>query len=407
METYLVYLSFFAAILIIGVLVSYIATKIKLPNLLFLILLGLYLGYSNYVNIEQILTKELIASLSIFALIMIVFDSSSKFKLKEIKQISPFTFKLAFFFLVACLTLFAISTQVLFAEKMFSIKSFLISLVFASLMAGTSPDVMLSAIKKTKNKIIELLQFESIINTPLTVLIPLVIMDFYFERLEAGVFLIKFLQQIMTGVGAGLLLGLGAVILLNKISSQEISPLLVIGFVLGIYSIAENISGNGILAVTTFGIVFGRSQIKNKVSLQKFEDIFTEFLTIIVFILVGMLISVPIVLSFIIKSIVLFFIYLVIRYIAVQSSFASSRLTTKEKLFMSLNVPKGLATVVVIFIFNTLNVKGIEIILHLSLTFILYSIILSTIITKFQDKFLILGETLSRMKKVSKKNVNT
>ncbi len=406
MESYITNLSLFALILFIGLIITFITAKIKLPNILFLILIGLFLGYTNYINIEQIIPKHILASLSIFALIMIIFDSTSKFQLKEVKELSPYALKLAFIFLIACLTLLTISVHLLFAEKLLSVKLLLVSLLFGSLMADTAPDIILPLLQKTKNKILEILQFESIINTPLTVLIPLVVLDFYFERLKAGDFLVQFLQQIMTGVGTGLILGILAVIIIKKIYANKITPLIVISSVLGIYAVAENIAGNGILAVTTFGLIFGRSKIREKVELQKFSDIFADLLTIIVFILVGMLIIIPFNKLFLIKSLILFLIYLAVRFLTIKLTFRGSELKTKEKMFMTLNVPKGAAIVVVVFILSGYTLPGLQTILNLTLAFILYSIILSTITIKFENIFLSLQEsgktTLKRLKQTKK-----
>jgi len=407
MEAYITNLSLFALLLFIGLIITYFSTKIKLPNILFLILIGLFFGYTKYIKIEQIVPQNILASLSIFALIMIIFDSTSKFKLKEVKELSPYALKLAFIFLTTCLVLLTLAVHLLFAQKIFSIKLLLVSLLFGSLMASTAPDIILSLLQKTKNKILEILQFESIINTPLTVLIPLVVLDFYFERLKAGAFVIQFLQQIMTGVGTGLILGILAVIIIKKIYSNKIAPLIIIASVLGIYALTENIAGNGILAITTFGLVFGRSKIREKVELQKFNDIFTDLLTIIVFILVGMLIIIPLDTTFILKSLALFLIYLLIRYLTISLTFRKSELRKKEKLFMTLNAPKGAAIVVVIFILRGYAIPGLQIILNLALAFILYSIILSTITIKLENRFLSLQEsgkiTLKRLKQKKKK----
>jgi hypothetical protein len=55
---------------------------------------------------------------------------------------------------------------------------------------------------------------------------------------------------------------------------------------------------------------------------------------------------------------------------------------------MALNVQKGIAVAVVAFTLTTLNIQGIEIILNLVLAFMLYSIILSTIVLRVSEYFL-------------------
>ncbi|MBU2639600.1 MAG: cation:proton antiporter, partial [Nanoarchaeota archaeon] len=404
MVEYLTQLSLFAIILIVGISVTYFSSKIKLPDVLLLLLVGLFFGYSKFITPDQIIPTGILTSLSIFALIMIVFVSTSNFKLEEVKQLSPYALKVSFIFLFACLLFLTLFTQLLFSENIFILKTFLLSLLFSALMAGTAPDIILSAVSNAKNKIIKILQFESILNTPLTVLIPLIIIDFYFEKFQAGIFLIKFLQQIMTGLGAGLLLGYISIFILKKIDSEEISPILIIALILGIYSISESISGNGILAITTFGLIFGRSQIRSKIKLQKFESLFTEFLRIIIFILIGATIILPLDITFLIKSIILFILYIIIRFLAINITFDKSKLKIKEKLFMAFNAPKGLATAVVIFTLNTFKLEAMTTILQLSLAFMLYSVLLSTIVIKFEDKFIKLKENQKTVLKRLKSN---
>jgi NhaP-type Na+/H+ or K+/H+ antiporter len=84
----------------------------------------------------------------------------------------------------------------------------------------------------------------------------------------------------------------------------------------------------------------------------------------------------------------LFVLYLILRYIAINISLRDLKLRLKEKLFMTFNVQKGIAVAVVAFTLKTLNIGGIDVILHLTLLFMLYSIILSTFVIRFSDYFI-------------------
>ena len=56
---------------------------------------------------------------------------------------------------------------------------------------------------------------------------------------------------------------------------------------------------------------------------------------------------------------------------------------------MTLNVAKGVGVAVVVFIIAAAKLPEFDIILNLSFVFILYSIILSSIVAKFADRFLL------------------
>lgn len=405
METYLTELSWFALLLLTGIISTLIAQKLRLPEVLLLIIIGLIIGNLKF-NIQELIPYNILAVLILFALIMIVFESSSKFKIREIQKLYPHALKLTVIFIFSNLILLTIFTQLLFADQILEMKSIFLSMFFSALMCGTDPSVMLSVLKESKNKLIEILKIESIINTPTTVLIPILILNFYFGKVEAASFVIKFLQQIITGVGAGLVIGYIVIKILNKLKIEFGSALLIIGIAVGTYTLTEQIGGSGILAITAFGLIYGHSKVKEKVAMQKFGDIFTEFLTILVFILLGMVIKIPLTPSFILKTLLLFGIYLLIRHLAINITFKKSKLTDKEKLFMSLNVPKGITVAVVVFILISYKNPSLEIIQSLALTFILYSIILSSIVSKFGNHFLRLEETSkTTLKKLKTKKV--
>lgn len=392
---YLVELSWLGALLLVGLLCSIISYKIKISEVLLLIITGIILG--NFISFPF----SFLTNLGIFALIMIIFDSSSRFKIKEVAQLYPYALKLALVFLLMNLVFFSFFTHLLF-DGHFTIKGLLLSLLFSVLMSGTSPDVVLSILKEKKRKLAELLEFESIINTPIVILLPLVIFNLYQGIFEAEIIFRSFLQSIMTGIGTGLFLGLVIFRLMKKKYIENLSPLVIIALVLISYSLAETLGGSGILSVTTLGLIFGQSILKEKEEIEKFSRIFTNFLKIIMFILLGLVIQIPFKYSFLIKATLLFFIYLIIRYAAVSISFSKLNLNKKEKIFMTFNVSKGLGVAVVLFVLIASGIEELKVIVSLSFFFILYSIILSSITNKFIGYFLKYDEVKKKIEKKEK-----
>ena len=157
------------------------------------------------------------------------------------------------------------------------------------------------------------------------------------------------------------------------------------------YIIAENLKGNGVLAVTSMGLLFGNVYLKQKIQLQEFSLVFSNSLEIMVFILVGLIVKIPFQVDFFVKSLALFLIYLIIRYFAIAISLRKLKFNFKEKVFMALNAQKGIAVAVVAFSLANLNIEGMQVILNLILAFMLYSIVLSTIIIRFSKLFVNMG----------------
>ncbi len=386
MQPYLVDLTWFSLFLLVGIIISIISVKIRISDVLLLLVFGIIVGHFEPIKLHP----GFITGFAIFALIMIIFSSASRFKPKEIKTVSPYALELALIFFIFTLVFLTLSVHLIF-DKAFTIKAFLISGLFAALMSGTSPSAVLSLLKESKNKIVEILEFESILNTPLMVLMPLVLLDIYKGSLVAGQLFTTFLQSIMTGVGTGIVVGLIVFRLMKESYSHILSPIVIIASALITYTLAELIGGSGILAVTALGIIYGIMSIKHKETLQSFSETFTTFLKIMVFILLGLLIKIPFRdIDFLIKSGILFLIYILIRFVAVNLAFRSTHLSIKHKLFMGMNMAKGVAVAVVAFILvsQVAEVPALKPIIDLSFLFILYSIILASIAEKFSFYFL-------------------
>ena len=385
----------FAIIFAVGLVLNLIAAKLKLSDVLLLIIFGVLIRYIGFVDIQKLIPANVLVGFSIFALILIIFDSSTKFKLSELVKFSPYSLKLALFFLFLNVVLLTAFVHLFFTKSLLDFQFLSVSILFSALMSGTAPEITLSifrGFKNIKNKIIEILEFESVINTPLTLIIPLIILDFYKGVLKTNIFILQFLNQIMTGVGTGLVLGIVIFMLMRRKLFKSISPLIIISTALGSYALAEILGGSGVISVTVLGIVFSRLYIKEKFKLERFTETFTLFFKIIVFILLGMLIAVPLDKYFLIKSGILFLIFLGLRYAAVNYTFIKSSISIKEKLFMGLNAPKGIATVLLAFVLSTEEISQPEIILGLIFAFIVYSLLISSLTSSLSGWMLRLNE---------------
>ncbi len=396
----LTYLTYLGVLLLVGLFCTILSSKIKLPNVLLLIVAGILLKYPKYKGAPLFdIPQNFILTLGVLTLILVVYDSASNFKLKEIDQMFFKALKLTTFFIILTLFLFTIT-----AKYMLDIDVYL-AVLFASFMAGTSPDAALSLLSGAKNKIAEFLEIESIVNTPPLVLLPFIIVDLM-NTMESMTFdtviqqSVPFLQQIIIGLGAGLLVGVIVFKVMSRVYEEKVSPIAIVAAALITYVLAENIGGNGVLAVTTMAVIVGNIYIKHKETLDKFSSTFSAFLQILVFILLGLLIDIQWSVAFVIKSLALFFVFLLIRLLSIHISFWGEY-TLKEKIFMTINAPKGIAMAVVIFLLSTYAIPGLEQILDYGLAFILYSIVLATLVIKF-SKFFIQQELIKPAAQTSK-----
>jgi len=390
----LTFLTYLSVILLLGIICTVLAQKLNVPNILLLLLAGLLAGRIPYGGGQLFqFPGVFLTSISILALVMIIFDSASRFKLKQFGDLSIQALKLSVIFLF--FNLFLLTSTVVI---IFKIDSILLGLLFAALMSGTDPGAMLTMFKGTKNRTLQILEVESLINTPLVVLLPFLILDLM-DKLSGQTmninqfftqvfnFLPDFLLRFVAGIGAGILVGLIVFRIMKKQYSETLSPLAIITAALLTYILAENLGGNGVLAVTTMGLFYGAVYVKEKAHLLEFSSLFANSFEILVFVLVGLIIKIPLTFDFFIKSFGLFVIYLLIRLSSIHLAFYNSEYTLKEKLYMALNVQKGIAVAVVAFTLTTLTIPGIGIVLDVVLAFMLYSIILSTVLIKVSRFF--------------------
>ncbi|MFH1642577.1 MAG: cation:proton antiporter [Nanoarchaeota archaeon] len=391
----LTFLTYLAIVLLIGIISSIISQKLKLPNILLLLIAGLLVNYLPLETIQLLQFPPIfLTGIAILALVMIIFDSSARFKLKEFDSLSTQVFKLTGIFLL-------LNTFLLTASSMFifNINSIFLALLFSFLMSGTDPGSVLTMFKGVKNRVVNLLEIESLLNTPLIVLLPFLVLDLMENLGLNNITSIQFFNQIFTfmpdfflrfvaGVGSGVIIGLIVFRIMKKEYSETLSPLALITAALLTYILAENLGGNGVLAVTTLGLLFGNLYVREKGHLFEFSSIFATSLQILVFFLIGLSIKIPFTKQFLVKSSLLFVIYILIRLSTIHLSFYNNDYNFKEKLFMALNVQKGIAVAVVAFTLSTFDIKGIGVILDLTVAFMLYSILLSTIVGRYSHFFL-------------------
>ena len=389
MATVLLFLTYLGIILLVGLLTSIVSNKLRIPHILLLLFTGIALGKITYRDSPLIYFPELfLTGISIMALVMIVFDAASRFKLRSFDYLSLHTLWLSVVFLVFNLIFLTFFTMIIF-----DVKSIFLALVFSSLMAGTSPAAVISMLKNVTHRVFDFLKLEALLNTPLIVLLPFLILDLKAtlkDQITISTFIDQIgplLQQFIVGVGTGVLIGLIMFKFMKKQYSIILSPLAVITSALLAYTIAENLQGNGVLAVTTMGILFGNVYVKQKFQLQEFSSVFSNALEILVFVLIGLIVVIPISLDFFIRSIVLFTLYLLIRFLAITVSLRSMNFNLKEQMFMALNAQKGIAVAVVVFSLANFDIVGMQNILNLVLAFMLYSIILSSIVLRFSKFF--------------------
>jgi len=372
-------LTFLVIILIVGVCASLLSRKIRVPDTLLLLLAGIFIGWVHRsIGSPVELPPVFLVAISLLALSVVVFTSSARLKLRELDSFSVRAVEIALLQVLLFMTILA----------GFGIWFFQLSipqaLLLASTLIGTSPAVMLTMLSKAKHRVLSLLKLESIVNSPLTVLIPFIIVDIV-QGIHPGVTealfaqSIPFLSKFVAGIGAGILIG----IIMMKIAriwySPLYSPIIMLCAALSTYTLAENVGGNGVLAVTALGVFLGHVQLREKEKVLAFESVLSKILYILVFVLFGTVIELRTEQWFLINVLLFYGIYLVLRYLSILIV-TRKDYSFKEMMFMTFSCSKGIASATVAFSLLTLTVFDVRLILDVVIWFILISIVISAII---------------------------
>ncbi|MBU0757828.1 MAG: cation:proton antiporter [Nanoarchaeota archaeon] len=384
------YLLFLAMILLLGTLVSALAYKLKISNVLFLVFSGMVLGSFGIINFPH----NTIILISTLAMIIVIFDSTVRLKFKDVEKFSSYSMRLVLGFYFACVFFLTFAVFLLFDISADPYQSLVLSLIFSSLMFGIDHGLNIEQLKvSANNKIIKLLEIESLLNRPLTIIAPLILLH-YLAAVANGsnvsfiTEIVIFLKQLFFSVLFGGVLGFVVYVILNTKLKENLSYLVALTGSVLTFILAEMFSFSGVISLTVFALIFGNFHIRHKLELEKFTSLFGYIFNIFVFILIGSVLLVDF--DYIVRGTIIFIFYILLRFITVNLSLIGAGFTLKNKIFMTLNVTKGIdvAIIILIMLSQYQVISGMKTILNLSLLFSLYCFVVSTCVALFYKPLL-------------------
>jgi len=373
-------------LIMLGLLITILSKKIKISNVLLLILSGIIIGFiSRKLDILPI-SQSTLVTLAILALVLIVFYGASRFEIKSLDKFSTSALRLTFISIFLNMVIIGLMFMYLVFGNI-TLMNILYALIFATIVSGTDPASAFSLLRSKAQKTIKFLEVEAILNTPIVVLIPFILLDIINQIVNNTVvswqaYLIGILTQILVGIGSGIFVGMIFFRSMRKFYSEEISPLAVITAALIAYILAENLYGNGVLAVAVLGFVFGNMYVSHKDVLQEFSGMLSNALEILVFILLGYMITLDFNWIVYINSITIFVAIILIRYFSVRMTLKNENYSHKDYWFLSLNLSKGIAVAVLVFSLAILGSPQIILINKYVVLIMIYSLILGTIVNR-------------------------
>lgn len=374
-----------AAIIVIGSLGSFLFRKTGIPDMIFLVILGILLGpVSGVILLKDI--EPLAPYLAVLTLIIILLDGGMNLNLRQTIKQSPRAIMLA----VLGFVLSAI-TVAFFTRLMLGL-SWLEGLLLGSILGGSSSIVVVSL--ATRMRVSEecstTLVLESAITDVLCTVAALTLIGVILSSLPTKEALAQVLaQRFSTGAMLGLILGLVWIGTLSRMRNEPYRYMLTLAALFLGYLASESLGGSGALSVLTFGIVLGNEEAFSRLlrrsetpicvdeSFRRLESEIAFVTKAFFFVYLGLIVSFPSI-FFVAYGLMLSLLLLAAHYVAVNVATVRSPLR-REKGLMSVVYARGLAAAVLAVLPQQYGLENYQIYVPMTLMVILSTALITTI----------------------------
>ncbi len=361
-----------ASIIILGVGAQWLAWRIKIPSILFLLVFGFIAGpITGFLNSDQLMGDLLLPFVSL-SVAVILFEGGLTLDIKELREIGGTMFSLVSIGMVVS---WGISTAT--AYYLLGL-SFQISILLGAVLVVTGPTVVGPLLKhiRPSGKVRDILKWEGIVIDPIGALLALLV----FEAVLAGsnreastLVLISIGKTLLFGGLSGFIFAQILVFLIRKFWMPDYLHVAVtLMLVLASYVVSNYFQHeSGLFATTLMGIVLAN---QHKVSVQHIL-VFKENLSVLIISTLFIILSARLDLATFstISSLSVVFLLILIfvgRPLSVFASTVGSKLNLKEKLFLSWMAPRGIVAAAVSSIFalqlSQANIEGAEFLVPLT-----------------------------------------
>ncbi len=396
-----------AGIIVFGIVAQWFAWKLKLPAILPLILVGLFVGpistlISNdgtkwlepvWNGTEGLFPGERLYNFVSLAIGIILFEGGLTLKKDEILHVGPSIVKLIT--LGSIVTFFGAGIS---AHYIFNL-TWEISFLFSALIIVTGPTVIAPILRNIplKKDISTVLKWEGILIDPIGALVAVLVFEFI--SIESGYeFTKEALIEFVKIVIAGMSIGSAAAYALYYSIKRKFIPryllnVITLASVLGVFALSDIFAHeSGLLAVVVMGMVLGNRNVKELKEILYFKESISILLISILFILLAANVNLSdMMLLYRWETILLFaIIVFIIRPLGVFISTANSNLKFNEKLFISWVGPRGIVAAGIASLFGLkLVMRGVadaEYITPLVFMIVLGTVLLNATTARFFAK---------------------
>jgi potassium/hydrogen antiporter len=252
--------SVIALVLLVGFASDFLAKRLRIPDVIWLILLGLVLGPGlGLISPHELLVIAPI--LGVVALVLILFDAGLDMHIDRIRSIVGPA-------LLFSATAYAASVAVLFGAALliFPSEGTSAALLFALSLGCTSGAIVIPLTRRLRlpDRLARLVQLESAFEDTFAILAVTALLLVIAEPSSGGSAVhlaVSLALPIPVGIAVGVVGGIVWRQFLSSWQDEPYAALATLGFVLAVYVVADFLGGSGILAALALGIVLANEGI--------------------------------------------------------------------------------------------------------------------------------------------------
>jgi len=351
----------FGAVIILGFVGRLIFEKTKIPEVVWLMILGVLIGYSGFSDTGVMI--DIAPLFAALALAIILFDGGLNMNFYTVIGGFPRASVLAVLNLVFSIIFISISSFLVFS--FIGIEwSLLYGILLGAIVGGSSSAIVIPIVRglKIREKIITMLSLESAITDALCVISAIAILGLIIASYSGTAvsspaeFAHDIISTFSIGAVTGIACGIGWLYVSREIKKVPATHRLDLAVILLIYGVVELLGGSGAISVLFFGIVLGNGNaIANIIKTSKnleinresilFQGEVTFFVRTFFFVFLGMIVTISDV-KLLAIGIALGIILLASRIIPTYVSSMKTDITRDERKFILTMAPRGLAAAV-------------------------------------------------------------
>lgn len=325
-----------AALVVVGTLSSLLAARFGAPILLVFLIIGIGAGEGGPggIHFDDYWATYMVGSA---ALAVILFDGGLRMRIASMRGAVVPALGLSTIGVMFTAGLVALVAGPLL--RLGPVESLLVGSIVASTDAAAVLFLVRAQGLHLGRRVGSVIEIESATNDPAAVFLTVLLVELLTSNMADPGFMVAFgvVRELTVGGAIGVAGGYALVALLNRVDLPGgLHPVLVVGVSVLLFAVTSLLHGSGFLAVYLAGLVLGNRPVRAIASITSFLDTVTWLCQIVMFVMLGMLVSSQRILEYALPALgVAGFLIAVGRPAAVFACLAPFHFSLKEKLFVS------------------------------------------------------------------------